>query len=364
MSVKQRKNGKWEVRYRDPEGRNRSKSFRRKRDALAYEDSVRTQMNNGSYQAPTNCTKSLGEVFQEYLNSKRNLKPKSIEEIRSIWNHIIAPTFEQTRLSTINLERITKWVNQSIYSDQPLTSAYRMNKALGYLSRILEYAIDLGYISHNPTLKANGKQYKVKNVEKHNKRPPKALSLDELKQLANHCGDFKDMVLLMGICGLRWAEIVGLKVNDFSDDCRRLKISRTLSEVGGIFYETTTKTDQFRWIHIPKTIAEMIQQRNSCKDSQDLVFTNSVGQPIHNSNFRKRIYLPAIRKAQVPLVTIHDLRHTAASISISSGLDITSVAQMLGHQDTSMTLRRYSHYYDKTLVNLSVELDKLINNSF
>lgn len=168
------------------------------------------------------------------------------------------------------------------------------------------------------------------------------------------------MVLLMGICGLRWAEVVGLKVGDFSDNCKKLKVERSLSEVNGIFHETTTKTDQERLIHIPTSISNQIQKRIQSKNHNELVFQNDRGKALHNSNFRTRIFLPAIEKASVPRVTLHDLRHTAASLAITNGADVITVSRMLGHTDTSMTLKRYSHFYDEKMQELSNTLNILL----
>jgi integrase len=363
MSVKQRKGGSWEVRYRDPAGIHKSKSFRRKADAIAFEASVKDSIYRGTFQSPTRNKVTVQEVFDNYLNSKRNLKPKSIEEIKSIWNHIISPTFSKYQVANVKTEHIYKWIDDCVYSDDRVTSAYRMNKALGYFSRMMDFAIELGYIGRNPILKLNGKQIKVTSDESGTKRLAKALTVEELKALAVHCGKFQDMVLFMGTCGLRWAEVVGLRVSDFTNDSRTVVVSHSLSEISGKFYETTTKTEMDRLIFIPKSISEQLKKRVESLNNDDLVFSNERGRPLSNSNFRRRIYLPAIRSAGVPKVTIHDLRHTSASLAINNGADIISVSRMLGHSDTAMTLRKYAHFYTKSLMDLSDDLNKLLDAS-
>jgi integrase len=362
MSINKRKNGSWEVRYRDPDGVHRSKSFSRKLDAVAFEISVRNSINTGAFQVPLKKRITVEEIYWQYLKSKQGLKPKSAEEIRTIWNHIIAPEFANTQVTSINLERIHKWIDNFVYSENAKTSKIRMNKALGYFNRIMDFAIELGYITKNPLIRPNGKQMKIDAADSSGKRLTKALTLGELTELATNCGYHEDMVLLMGICGLRWAEVIGLKASDFDENCQKLKVSRTLSEINGLFHETTTKTNQDRIVYIPKSLAEMLEKRISRLEPNDLVFTNERGKPLHNSNFRSRIYLPAIARSNTPKVTIHDLRHTAASIAISSGADVTSVARLLGHSNTSMTLNRYSHYYDKNLKSLSENLNVLLEN--
>jgi site-specific recombinase XerD len=97
--------------------------------------------------------------------------------------------------------------------------------------------------------------------------------------------------------------------------------------------------------------------RNHEPTENDLIFTNDRGNPLSNSNFRSRIYDPAVAKAGLSKITIHDLRHTAASIAINNGAKITSVSNMLGHSDISMTLKVYSHFYDEDLKELAKSIE-------
>jgi site-specific recombinase XerD len=66
------------------------------------------------------------------------------------------------------------------------------------------------------------------------------------------------------------------------------------------------------------------------------------GVPRRNSNWRARVFAPAVSKGQeadesLPSITQHDLRHTAASPAISAGANIKAVQRMLGHAKASMT---------------------------
>jgi len=89
-----------------------------------------------------------------------------------------------------------------------------------------------------------------------------------------------------------------------------------------------------------------------------LVFTNSVGKPISLANFTKRVFKPAIELASIPRITPHDLRHTAASNSISAGANVLIVANMLGHSDPSITLKRYAHLFNRDQEVLAASIDK------
>jgi integrase len=94
------------------------------------------------------------------------------------------------------------------------------------------------------------------------------------------------------------------------------------------------------------------------KAKKDLVFTNSVGRPISISNFTKRIFKPAIKESGIPRITPHDLRHTAASNAIAAGANVLVVANMLGHSDPSITLKRYAHLFTKDQEQLAIAIQR------
>ena len=159
---------------------------------------------------------------------------------------------------------------------------------------------------------------------------------------------------------MRWAEIVGLQAQDLDLESGNLMVTRTLSEVNGYFHESTPKSGQTRVVSIPSFLIPMLKELvNGVKDT-DLVFSTKKGTPLLNSNFKRSVLNPAIKRAGVPRITFHDLRHTAATNAISKGANPVLVAGMLGHSDPSLTLRRYAHYLPADQKNLA----SLISDDF
>lgn len=78
-------------------------------------------------------------------------------------------------------------------------------------------------------------------------------------------------------------------------------------------------------------------------DDQDLVFTNSIGRPCEIRNVIRKSYEPLLRRAGIPHIKFHALRHSAATLLLSQGIHPKVVAEMLGHTTISMTLDVYSH---------------------
>ena len=74
-------------------------------------------------------------------------------------------------------------------------------------------------------------------------------------------------------------------------------------------------------------------------------------------------FAAAVKRAEVQDITPHDLRHTCASLAVSSGANVLAVSRMLGHKDPSITLRIYADLFDSDLDAVAVNLDARIANS-
>ena len=78
-------------------------------------------------------------------------------------------------------------------------------------------------------------------------------------------------------------------------------------------------------------------------DDHGLVFTNTVGKPLHPSKFLQRSFYPLLERAGLPRIRFHDLRHSAATLLLGLGIHPKIVSEMLGHSQIAITLDLYSH---------------------
>ncbi|MGX9687050.1 tyrosine-type recombinase/integrase [Deinococcus wulumuqiensis] len=78
----------------------------------------------------------------------------------------------------------------------------------------------------------------------------------------------------------------------------------------------------------------------------DLVFPTTVGTPMLSTNLLRQFKEDATA-AGLPIIRVHDMRDTAASMMLASGTPLTLVSEILGHQDTSVTLKKYAHVLDQ-----------------
>jgi integrase len=362
MSIRKvKKTGKYQVMYRDSQGRQRAKNFTLKKDAETYEREVKLSIERGTYTDPSKGKTSLKEIYLEWMKTKESLTPKSKAWYESLWNTHLEQAFGNSPLKTITAPSINKWALSRATGDSAVASSARIAKAQTLLAALLDYSVDLGLIPRNPARKSNGKVNKLRVGRKANKRPATALNLDELLQLAEKVGKYKALILVMGLSGLRWGEAIALRPCDINLEKKLLIVTRSISELKGNFSIQDTKTHVARSLILPELVLEEFRKLMLGMNPEDLFFTKN-GTYLPNTHFRKVIYDPAVRATGLPPITIHDLRHTSASIAIANGANILVLARILGHSTPTMTLNVYGHMFKEDLESVTETLDSVIKN--
>jgi integrase len=167
--------------------------------------------------------------------------------------------------------------------------------------------------------------------------------------------------------GLFWEEI------DITQG--RLFVKRALQRQQGkglVFVEPKTDRSR-RTVHLSAVAVETLKahkiRQSELKlwlgpDWQDqrLVFTNTMGGPISHSVVEKA-FKAALRKAELPDVRVHDLRHGAATLLLSMGVHPKIVQEMLGHSTITLTLDTYSHTVPALHAEAASQMDKLLGSS-
>jgi integrase len=120
---------------------------------------------------------------------------------------------------------------------------------------------------------------------------------------------------------------------------------------------STPKTHQSRDVPIPRSLIDALVGQAAGKKPEDVLFSSPNGEPIRLANWRQRVWDPAVAAAGLTGLTPHDLRHTAASLTIASGASVKHVQRMLGHKDAAMTLNVYASLFEDDLDDVSNRLD-------
>jgi integrase len=345
------------VRYRDPEHNNKERTFKRKAAAEDFKRRVEIELTDGVYFDRNLSKVSFAEVSEEWFSSLIDIKPSTRSGYAySLKSHVL-PTWGDKQLRQIELAAIQKWVAELSADRQPSTvrSIYLV------LKMVLDYAVKTNLLRLNP---CTGTRLPKKT--KSDKR--RYLTVNQVLALAGACGEYSDAIQVLALTGLRWGELASLTVADIDFGTRRIDVNKTITEISGALELGSPKSGIRRSVPFPAFLENSLKVRCMDKQPTASVFPAKEGGVLRNNNFMKRVYRPAVllvqkRHESFPSVTIHDLRHTAASLAVSAGANVKSLQRMLGHEKASLTLDTYADLFEDDLDAVGVALDNLVNSS-
>ena len=199
-------------------------------------------------------------------------------------------------------------------------------------------AVDEGLISRDPTRKAiiKGKQPREKK--------PKYLNQYELHKLLDILNLSKDinmdwLILLIAKTGMRFSEALALTPKDFDFSHQLLSVSKTWNYKGSGGFLPTKNQSSVRKIPLDwQTVMQFAGLIKNLPEDKPIFVTKKV----YNSTIND-ILGRYCKQAGIPVISIHGLRHTHASLLLFAGVSIASVARRLGHSNITTTQKTYLH---------------------
>lgn len=335
---------RWRVRYRDPAGAHRSKSFARKDDADRFLHDLSTKVATGEYVDPKRGKITLDDITEPFLETiKATRKIRTWASYEEVYHALIQPTWGNVAINAIEHVAVQRWVNQMV--DRGMSPS-RVRHAARLLKAILETGVRDRRMTSNPARGLSLPSLPMKGEHIY-------LTHQQLRALAFACGSYRGLINVLGMCGLRWGEAVGLKVDDIDFDKRRIYVRRSLVDVKGQISEGTPKTHERRWVPMPDPVRDSLINDVEGKTGDEYVFTSPHGGPMRLSNWRRTVFDPAARSLDLDGLKPHSLRHTAAALAVRSGASVKDVQRMHGHKRASMTLDVYSDIFEDDLDDLA-----------
>jgi integrase len=327
----------YEVRYRDPARRERSRTFARKVDAARFVATIETDVARGQYIDPVLGKVFFGEFAREWLATTGHLKPKTQEGYESILRTHLLPTFGDQPIAKVRPVEVGRFFSDLAAGGM---SVSRMRQTKNVLKRIFDEAVRNGYIARTPV--------EAIRLPKPQRREMSVLSPSQVSLLASNVPDrYEALILLLAYGGLRWGEAAALRRGRFNVLRGRVEVMEAVSEVNGVLHFGSTKTHQVRSVALPSFLRELLAGHldRFVEDGVDaLVFTTENSTNLRIGNFRRRVWWPGLDAAGLPRsVRIHDLRHTCASMLIARGAHAKAIQQHLGHSSITVTFDVYGH---------------------
>lgn len=247
------------------------------------------------------------------------------------WLKKIAPNLKINEINRISYQEILNKYAENHERQSTMDFHHQLKAA------ILD-AVDEGMISRDPTRKAiiKGKTPREKKDKYLNQFELQKLIADlDLKEKINT--DW--LIYLIAKTGIRFSEALAITPKDFDFPHQTLNIEKTWNykENGG--FEPTKNKSSERKVQLDWQTVIQFSEIIKGLDEEKPIFIN---KKIYNSTINDTLKRHCIN-AEIPVITIHGLRHTHASILLYAGVSIASVAHRLGHASMSTTQKTYLH---------------------
>ena len=306
-NIRKRKDGRWEGRYtvgHDPEtGKAIIKNVLGKTQAEVKEKLKKAIEENVGIDYGRAKTYTVGSWLEVWMENyaKVKLRPSTFKTSQGFLKNHIKPQLGNTPLAD-------------------LTSA-----------------IEQKLVSRNPTQGCALPKVEHKEM--------KTLTADQLSAFFQEARDsgVYELYYLDLATGLRRGELLGLKWADVDLDRGVLKIQRAISRQNGKVVEAPLKTkNAYRTLPLSADAISVLKMQKCKVGNSEWVFPSPTGGPMSPDSVLHMLQR-VLKRAGLPRIRFHDLRHTFATMALQNGVDVKTVSSMLGHYSAGFTLDTYAH---------------------
>ncbi|OFD82700.1 tyrosine-type recombinase/integrase [Bacillus mycoides] len=323
----------------------KKRGFKTKQDAQKAMLDLEQSLTLGTYIQPNKI------LYKEYLlerfleDKMTKVKKQTLNTYRWVVEKHIIPA-----IGDVELTKLDPMIIQGLYNKltkEKALSDENIQKVHTLINDSLKKAERWGLIARNPAAlvdrpKAVKKELTVWNVEE----------VRQFLKYAKKSGRYYIAFLLALTTGMRQGEILGLRWKDVDFENGCVRITQTLSSDGKDLLPYTKTKSGSRTIDLPEETVTALKkhwlfirgerEKNCSYKNLDLVVCTEFGTPTHKSNIR-RVFKSIIKKAVIPKIRFHDMRHTHATLLLLQGVNPKIVSERLGHADVRITLDTYSH---------------------
>ena len=335
------------------------------RELLKFEEQVENELKYDSQFDYDH--KTFKELSEKWIELKApEITPRTVSGYKAILKNRLGPEFNRIKVKDITPIMIKGFYSKLLTTNSKSNgkgsiSPNTVNKIHNVLSGMFSNAYQYSMISDNVMTRVTPPKEVKHTACFYNQEDIDAM----LKVLYEEDLQFICMILTAISTGGRRGELCALKWSDIDFSSNRITIQRAVSllqsEDGpGERVLKPSKTFS-RGITVPKELIDLMQElyvsegkkkmqlgeyyEGEDKLIENFIFTNEFGYWYRSDWITKR-WAKFIKKNKLKKITFHELRHTSASIFISSGIDVKNVQRILGHTRADTTLNIYSHIFD------------------
>ena len=349
-SIIKRKDGRWMASVtvgRNPDGSQKRQCFYGKTRTEVAEkmNELIHNINTGSY-IDKDKNPTVSDWLPTWLNTykKNNIKPRTYEQYEGIIRLYLIPNLGEVRLVDLNETMVQRLYNK-LYERGLSARTVRLTNVV--LKSALKKAVKLGLIIRNI----------CENIDlpKETKKERRVLTPEEQKILLKTLKetDGGDIYIFALFTGMRRGEVLALTWGDVDFKHKVITIDKSLSRiktyvvdgdktklvVGSPKTETSNRVIPIVDCLIP--LLKKQKEKTYC-DEADLVFPSDAGGYIDPGNYNRKFY-KKIKKTGLPKTNPHSLRHSFATRTLESGVDLKTTQEILGHSSIDITADLYTH---------------------
>lgn len=353
----------WVYEYTDPTTGQRKRvtpKSGRKKDAEAIQRKIVLEIGNGEH-APNAATRTMGEICETYLRYCEDLQREGAigkgryANLKTAFVQNIIPNIGRLKVIDLTASSIDE-MYRSLTRERGLAPITAKQRVI-MLRQMEKFAVRRGLMKRTPVKDA------LSDFKGGNARPVRTFSQEEAKRMLQaaqstrrgctdrHGALLECFVNFGAFCGLRYGEITGLKIGNLDLDARTVRVRNSYSPHDGL--KGPKSKAGVRDVPVPPHIVMLARrwvEEHRTENALDLVFTTTTGAPLKSAHFHEDMWQPLLLRAGLPerdaedrRFHFHALRHFAASLWIANGVDLPTVAKLLGHSKFDMTLQVYTH---------------------
>lgn len=348
------KKGTWYVQlsYKDWTGKQKhtcKRGFATKRDALEWEQEFMDKLAGANDMSFS----TFADLYLE--NVKARIKESTYMTKENIIRKRLIPYFGSKKINEINSQDVIKWQNEIMKivdkkTGKPFTKSY-LKTIHNQLSAMMNHAVKYYGLQSNPA-QTVGNMGTDKEVEIH------FWTIDQYKKFSEEMLSSPVYYVCFEIlywCGIREGELLALTPEDIDLEAKTININKTFHHLNGRDFVTDPKTRKSkRKVSMPDFLCEEL------KEYMKLVYQLQKGGrlfPVTKgslTNAMKR----GTKKAGLPHIRIHDLRHSHVSLLIDMGYTAVAIADRVGHETVEITYR-YAHLFPSVQSDMADKLNNI-----
>lgn len=330
IDIRERRDGSasYRVRWYGLDGKRRTKTFPSQDAAQAHLLEVSGQKRQRKYRDPA--TMTVAEAAEEWLERgwRRWRGGTGATYEYRMETHVL-PAWGDVAVAAITPHRMQSWIDTLTLAPSTISGIISM------LSGMMRECVRLGVIDRNPMTDVRG--------PKQRESPLQVWNGDDVRRvLASLPNDrWRSVYHIMLSTGMRPGEMRALRWEDISFDRATVTVRRTVAKVAGAaVVRESTKSGRSRVVPLTLPCLAALQAWQEASPSPWVASVKD--DPLHDVTWREW-HKRMCRRVGVPVIGLHAMRHTAATLLLERGVHPKVIAEMLGHSSISVTLDIYAH---------------------